>query len=150
MTKKTVFSLLVVLLLLLQSLPSLAETAEELYRKGMDLAARNVYGEAIDVFTKAVTLDQTLAPAYLERGRMYFAMNPSFCTEARADFTTAIRLTPDDPVPYYERGLLNAFLLQNEQARADMETAAGLGHKGAREWLEKEEKSVVVSPTVQK
>lgn len=150
MRKKTVFSLLVVLLVLFQSLPSLAETAEELYRKGMDLAARNVYGEAIEVFSKAVALDPAFAPAYLERGRMYFAMNPSFCTEALADFTAAIRLTPEDPAPYFERGLLNAFLLQNEQARADMEMAAGLGHNGAREWLEREEKSVVASPAEQK
>jgi tetratricopeptide (TPR) repeat protein len=150
MTKKTVFFLLVVLMLLFRSLPALAETADELYRKGMDLAARNAYAEAIQVFSKTVALDRNFARAYLERGRMYFAMNPSFCTEALADFTTALTLTPEDPAPYYERGLLNAFLLQNEQARADMETAAGLGHQGAREWLEREEKSVVTPATVQR
>ena len=68
------------------------------------------------------------------------------CPEARADFTMAIALAPENPAPYYERGLLNAFLLENELARSDMETAATLGHPGARAWLDKEEASIVTAP----
>ena len=140
--KKVWIGLLIVVLLLGSGAALGAETADDLYQKGLELASRNIYGEAIKILTEAICLDARYAPAYLERGKMYFAMSPSFCTEALADFSKAIALTPEDPVPYYERGLLNAFLIQNEQARSDMETAASLGHPGARAWMEREVASV--------
>ena len=127
-----------------------AGTKEDLYQKGLELASRNIYGEAIDVLTKVIEMDDRYAPAYLERGKMYFAMSPSHCTEAHADFSKAIALAPENPLSYYERGLLNAFLLQNEQARSDMETAATLGHQGARAWLEREEASVVTAAPLER
>ena len=46
-----------------------------------------------------------------------------------------ITLDPQNAEAYYRRGLLHADMIYNEKARADMETAAGMGHRGAMKWL---------------
>ena len=63
------------------------------------------------------------------------AVNKTYVMEALQDLNKAIDLDPKNAEMYYERGLLNAFSLNNENARADMRTAASLGHKGAQQWL---------------
>jgi len=146
MMRKPWIGLVIIVLLLGPGAASGAGPADDLYHKGLETASKNIYGESIRIFTEVLEMDDRYAPAYLERGKMYFAMSPSHCTEARADFTMAIALAPENPAPYYERGLLNAFLLENELARSDMETAATLGHPGARAWLDKEEASIVTAP----
>jgi outer membrane protein OmpA-like peptidoglycan-associated protein len=110
-------------------------TAHDWLQMGMEFEKSNVYEEAIKMYTEAIRLDRYYAEAYFRRGKAYRAVNKTYVTEALQDFSIAIDLDPKNAEGYYERGLLNAFSINNENARADMQTAASLGHKGAQQWL---------------
>lgn len=113
-------------------------TSQDYYKRGVMLEEQNVYGEAIDMYTKAISLDDELADAYFRRGKLYFASTPSLCVEAMNDFTSAITLDPRNADAYYERGLVNFYMLNNEKALSDINMAARLGSKKAQEWLNPE------------
>jgi outer membrane protein OmpA-like peptidoglycan-associated protein len=117
-------------------------TALDWFQRGTEFEQSNVYEEAIRMYTEAIRLDRYYAEAYVRRGRAYRSMNKTYINEALRDFNTAIDLDPKNAEAYYERGLLNAFSINNENARVDMQTAASLGHKGAQRWLasDREEK----------
>lgn len=117
-------------------------TSQDYYKKGVLLEEHDVYGEAIDMYTKAISLDSELADAYFRRGKLYFASTPSLCVEAENDFSSVISLDPRNADAYYERGLVNYYMLKNEKALSDMKTAARLGSKKAQEWLNPELKSL--------
>jgi outer membrane protein OmpA-like peptidoglycan-associated protein len=110
-------------------------TAQDWFQKGMEFEKQNVFEEAIEMYTMAVMIDKNYSEAYFRRAKAYMAAHKTFAVEARSDFDKAIDLNPTDAEAYYERGLLHAFILNNENARSDMRTAANLGHQGARAWL---------------
>jgi outer membrane protein OmpA-like peptidoglycan-associated protein len=110
-------------------------TALDWFQWGTEYQQSNVYEEAIKMYTEAIRLDRYYAEAYLRRGRAYRSLNKTYINEALRDFTMAIDLDPKNAEAYYERGLVNAFSINNENARVDMQTAASLGHKGAQKWL---------------
>ncbi len=110
-------------------------TAHDWFLRGMELEKSNVHEEAIKMYTEAIRLDRYYAEAYFRRGMAYMAVNKTSVMEALQDFNKAIELDPKNAEMYYERGLLNAFSINNENARADMQTAASLGHEGAQKWL---------------
>lgn len=119
------------------------ETAKAWFEKGTSLEKEKKYKEAIEAFTEAVSIDPGLVEAYFRRGKAYFTHDRTACLKSLKDFTTVIDLDKDNADAYYERALINFYIINNEQGRKDMEKAASLGHKGAREWLnppEKEEK----------
>lgn len=110
-------------------------TAQDWFQSGMEFERSNVHEEAIKMYTEAIRYDRYYGEAYFRRGKAYIALNKSNITEALQDFNKAIELDPKNAEVYYERGLLNAFAINNEDARSDMQTAASLGHKGAQQWL---------------
>jgi len=108
---------------------------EEWFERGMKYEKQNVYDEAIKMYTKAIEINDKYVEAYFRRGKMYFSRHPSNCMESIRDYTKVIELAPEYADAYYERAILYAYKIDNEKAKADMETAAGLGHKKAQEWL---------------
>lgn len=110
-------------------------TAQDRFQKGMEFEKQGVYEEAIKMYTTAVLSDDNYAEAYFRRGKAYMSSHKTFAMEALVDFNKTIDLDPTKAEAYYERGLLHAFILNNEKALNDMRTAANLGHKGAQEWL---------------
>jgi len=104
-------------------------------QKGVALESQGVYEEAIQMYTRAIELDENYADAYLKRGQAYRVARSTDPMLALADFNKAVALDPTNAEAYYQRGLLLAFILYNEDARTDMKTAAGLGHEGAKQWL---------------
>ncbi len=110
-------------------------TAQDWLQKGMEYEKQNVYEEAIKMYTTAVEIDKNYSEAYFKRAKAYMASHKTFAMEALADFNKTIDLDPTNAEAYYERGLLHAFIINNENARDDMRTAANLGHKGAQAWL---------------
>jgi outer membrane protein OmpA-like peptidoglycan-associated protein len=110
-------------------------TAQDWLQKGTELEKQHVYEEAIKMYTTAVMIDKNYSEAYFKRAKAYMASHKTFAMEALTDFNKAIDLNPTNAEAYYERGLLHAFILNNEYARDDMRTAANLGHKGAQTWL---------------
>ena len=104
-------------------------------QKGVALESQGVYEEAIQMYTKAIELDDHYADAYLKRGQAYRVAHSTEPMEALEDFNKAVALDPTNAEAYYQRGLLLAFIIYNEDARTDMKTAVGLGHEGAKQWL---------------
>jgi outer membrane protein OmpA-like peptidoglycan-associated protein len=110
-------------------------TAHDWFQMGMEYEKAGVYEEAVKMYTEAIRYDRNYGEAYFRRGKALMAVNKSNLTEALQDLNKAIELEPKNAEAYYERGLLNAFAINNEDARSDMQTAASLGHKGAQQWL---------------
>jgi len=110
-------------------------SAEEWFERGMKYEKQNVYDEAVKMYTNAIEINDKYVEAYFRRGKMYFLQHPSNCIEAIRDYTKVVELAPEYADAYYQRGLLYLYKIDNEKATADMETAAGLGHKKAQKWL---------------
>jgi len=110
-------------------------TAQDWFQMGTEFENQSVYEEAIKMYTAAVMSDKNYSEAYFRRGKAYMYSHKTFAMEALIDFNKTIDLNPTNAEAYYERGLLHAFILNNENARNDMRTAANLGHKGAKKWL---------------
>src|SRR4030042_3162681 len=136
--KKIQFCFVIVAIALLSYQTGLAKeklTPQDWLQRGMDFEKHGVYEEAIKMYTKAVILDKNYSEAYFKRGKAYMASHKTSAMEALSDFNKTIDLEPTNAEAYYERGLLHSFIINNENARADMRTAANLGHKGAQKWL---------------
>ena len=110
-------------------------TPQEWLQKGIALEERSMYEEAVNMYTTAIEIDPNYVDAYLKRGQAYRVTRTTEPFDSLADFDKALALDPANAEAYYQRGLLYSFILYNEDARTDMITAAGLGHKGAIEWL---------------
>jgi outer membrane protein OmpA-like peptidoglycan-associated protein len=110
-------------------------TAQDWFQKGMEFERQNVHAEAIKMYTTAVMSDKNYSEAYFMRAKAHMASHKTFAMEALIDFNKTIDLNPTNAEAYYERGLLHAFILNNENSLNDMRTAAKLGHKGAQVWL---------------
>ena len=136
--KKIQFCFVIVAIALLSCQTGLAKeklTPQDWLQRGMDFEKHDGYEEAIKMYTKAVKLDKNYSEAYFKRGKAYMAYHKTYAMEALTDFNKTIDLEPTNAEAYYERGLLHSLIINNENARADMRTAANLGHKGAQKWL---------------
>jgi outer membrane protein OmpA-like peptidoglycan-associated protein len=137
--KKTYGCLVVFLILLLSWQTGFAQddtyTAKDWFQKGVAYENQAVYGEAINMFTAAIELDPNYTDAYFHRGKAYRIYEISATREALDDFSSVIALAPKNAEAYYQRGLVNEYAINNEAAKSDMITAAGLGHEGAQKWL---------------
>ncbi len=77
--------------------------AVDWYARGMDNLGQDLYGDAAEAFSNAITLDPVYQPAYFERGTVYLRMGQYDL--AITDLTEAVDLKPDDSQAYYNRGL---------------------------------------------
>ena len=137
--KKTCGCLIVLLILILSWQTGFAKdeqiTANDFFQRGIAYEKQKVYGEAINMFTAAIEYDPSFAEAYLHRGKARRIYEISAVREALDDFSAVIALVPENAEAYYQRGLVNEYAINNEAAKSDMTTAAGLGHATARQWL---------------
>ncbi len=137
--KKTCGCLIVLFILLLSWQTGFAKdeqiTANDFFQKGIAYEKQKAYGEAINMFTAAIECDRSFAEAYLHRGKARRIYEISAVRDALDDFSAVIALVPENAEAYYQRGLVNEYAINNEAAKSDMTTAAGLGHAGARQWL---------------
>ena len=62
---------------------------------------------------------------------------------ALQDFTSAIKISPQDPDLYYNRAGLYISRGKKKKAMKDMREAAVLGHVQAREYLKASEKDLI-------
>jgi outer membrane protein OmpA-like peptidoglycan-associated protein len=146
--KKIQMCFVVVLMVFLSWQTALAKeklTAQDWFKKGVAFEEQLAYGEAVKMYTNAIKMDDQFSEAYFRRGRSMFRTNTTDTMEAMEDFDRVIDLDPRNADAYYERGLLHAYMIDNEMARNDMEAAAALGHEKAQQWLnpdlKKKEKS---------
>lgn len=137
--KKRCFCVVVAAAVLFLSCPiGLAKekvTAQEWFQMGEEFERQTIYGEAVKMYTEAILLDRNFAEAYFNRGRARMASDKTNPVLALRDFDRAIALDPTNVDAYYQRGLVYAFIINNANARDDMQTAARLGHVEAQKWL---------------
>jgi len=130
---------LFILLILLLSWQPVSASEEKSYdwyfQQGIMFEKQLVFGEAIKMFTHAISYDRNNAEAYLRRGKAYRIHDMTEIEKPMDDFSKVIDLEPRNAEAYFQRGLLNDFILKNQAARTDMIAAGGLGHPGAKRWL---------------
>ncbi len=78
------------------------KSAEASYLYGKALVGINEYNSALAAFKRAMEIDTTYAPAYLESGRLYYRANRP--TDAAEQFRAYTGFRPDDPKGYFELG----------------------------------------------
>lgn len=84
------------------------------------------YAEAVASFTEAIELDPENIPAYMGRAEAYVGLKQY--DDAKADYTTAIEKTDDQPYTqaeaYVGRAEVNELTTSNEEALSDYEAAS--------------------------
>jgi tetratricopeptide (TPR) repeat protein len=78
-----------------QAIAEMPSLPEAHYQRGMALLARNDYGNALDAFTKATTLDQNFAAAYYNAGLAAYRVKR--IDLMATNFNTFVRLAPNAP-----------------------------------------------------
>ncbi|MFW9885383.1 MAG: tetratricopeptide repeat protein [Candidatus Thorarchaeota archaeon] len=64
--------------------------------RGVLLANKNEFGEALRCLNRAIRLDPNLSEAHINRGRVLMALGPDKASRALESFDKALRLSPDN------------------------------------------------------
>ena len=127
--KKNPLRLLAAVLLavaLLTACTSKAAKAVEKVDLGQKYLTEQNYTEAVASFTEAIGLDPENIQAYMGRAEAYVALKQY--DDAKADYTTAIKKTEDQPYTqaeaYIGRAEVNELTTDNEDALSDYESAS--------------------------
>lgn len=117
---------IVLVLLLFTACSSKAAKAVEKVELGQKYLTELNYTEAVASFTEAIGLDPENIPAYMGRAEAYVGLKQY--DDAKADYTTAIEKTADQPYTqaeaYVGRAEVNELTTANEDALADYEAAS--------------------------
>ncbi|MBV8846906.1 MAG: tetratricopeptide repeat protein [Bryobacterales bacterium] len=98
--------------------------AEQTFHAGRQLMDAARYNEAILTFDRVISLQPSLAEAWVMRGRAHIAL---YATEAAIDdFTKAIHARPRNPRPLVERGQAYLALKNYSAAIEDASAAANI------------------------
>ena len=112
--------------LLFTACTSKAAKAVEKVELGQKYLTELNYTEAVASFTEAIGLDPENIPAYMGRAEAYVGLKQY--DDAKADYTTAIEKTTDQPYTqaeaYVGRAEVNELTTANEDALADYEAAS--------------------------
>ncbi|MGI6319628.1 MAG: tetratricopeptide repeat protein [Bacteroidales bacterium] len=107
------------------------ETTTQLLDQGINQITRKNYRKAIELFDKAIAMDNGDQELYAHRGQAKHYLN--MYREAIEDYNKAISLEPDYSEVYHLRGLAKAELKDMEGACEDWEKSY---EKGERRVLE--------------
>ena len=120
------FAALLLVLALFTACTSKAAKAVEKVELGQKYLTELNYTEAVASFTEAIGLDPENIPAYMGRAEAYVALKQY--DDAKADYTTAIEKTADQPYTqaeaYVGRAEVNELTTANEDALSDYEAAS--------------------------
>ena len=112
--------------LLFTACTSKAAKAVEKVELGQKYLTELNYTEAVASFTEAIGLDPENIPAYMGRAEAYVGLKQY--DDAKADYTTAIEKTADQPYTqaeaYVGRAEVSELTTANEDALADYEAAS--------------------------
>ena len=123
---KILMGVLLAAVLLLTACTSKAQKAMEKVELGQKYLTEQNYTEAVASFTEAIGLDPENIPAYMGRAQAYTGLKQY--DDAKADYTTAIEKTEDQPYTqaeaYIGRAEVNELTTDNEDALSDYEAAS--------------------------
>ncbi|MFJ6509103.1 tetratricopeptide repeat protein [Streptomyces sp. NPDC091879] len=116
----------------LLTLPALEKPGQALAYtlRGQACRRSGRYGQAIEDYTTALSLDPNLARAHAGRGHAQRSLNDH--QAALADFDRAIQLAPDQPLHLINRGAARQDVRQYEAAITDFDQALALDHRDVR------------------
>ena len=121
-----ILAAVVLILALFTACTSKAAKAVEKVELGQKYLTELNYTEAVASFTEAIGLDPENIPAYMGRAEAYVGLKQY--DDAKADYTTAIEKTADQPYTqaeaYVGRAEVNELTTANEDALADYEAAS--------------------------
>ena len=121
-----ILAVVVLMLALFTACTSKAAKAVEKVELGQKYLSELNYTEAVASFTEAIGLDPENIPAYMGRAEAYVALKQY--DDAKADYTTAIEKTADQPYTqaeaYIGRAEVNELTTANEDALSDYEAAS--------------------------
>ena len=121
-----ILAVVVLMLALFTACTSKAAKAVEKVELGQKYLTELNYTEAVASFTEAIGLDPENIPAYMGRAEAYVALKQY--DDAKADYTTAIEKTADQPYTqaeaYIGRAEVNELTTANEDALSDYEAAS--------------------------
>ena len=121
-----ILAAVVLILALFTACTSKAAKAVEKVELGQKYLTELNYTEAVASFTEAIGLDPENIPAYMGRAEAYVGLKQY--DDAKADYTTAIEKTTDQPYTqaeaYVGRAEVNELTTANEYALADYEAAS--------------------------
>jgi tetratricopeptide (TPR) repeat protein len=98
------------------------QEARKQYEIGIQAEKERRFEEAVEGFTRSLSIDPSNDAAYLHRGGAYLSSGKAL--EAIADFTQALRVQPNTAEAYRLRSMAYASLSRNAEAAADMNEAA--------------------------
>ncbi len=115
------------LFLALVSIPfhNYAQSARQYFKSGLTLSEAGNYKEAVDQFTRSLVIDPEYLQSYLERARVYEAMNE--LQKAADDLQRALAFEQKKESLYYEAARLN-YLLSNYDNALEL-TSESIGLK---------------------
>ena len=121
-----ILAAVVLVLTLFTACTSKAAKAVEKVELGQKYLTELNYTEAVASFTEAIDLDPANIPAYMGRAEAYVGLKQY--DDAKADYTTAIEKTADQPYTqaeaYVGRAEVNELTTANEDALSDYEAAS--------------------------
>src|ERR1035437_6077124 len=82
--------------------------------RGNEMYNQQKYNEAINFYSKAISINPRKATYYIDRGNAYYAIN--LYNEALSDFNIALSLDINYAYAYFDRGLLENDLGQYKAA----------------------------------
>lgn len=106
-----------------------SKEAQELEKRGSELAAKDEYEKAILEFSQAIAADPMYTAAY--RSRCLANMNAKHFQDAIADCSKTIEFDPKRPYAYYVRGRAHAALGDDDGALVDYNSAIEIAPKAA-------------------
>ncbi len=121
----------VILVFLLVGFSSFGQTSYEDLERGKAKFKLKDYSGAIIDFNKAIALNSDNVDAYYSRGTSKYMLRDF--EGAILDYTKAIAITPAKGNIYFVRGLAKIELNQDAEGCKDVEIAAQLGYRLARE-----------------
>jgi tetratricopeptide (TPR) repeat protein len=105
-----------------------------MYEKGVNLRQAGKTEQAIEVLSKAIEHNPTHL-AYLQRGKAYYELR--MYEKAIIDFTKALRIEPNMRGALWSRGKAYRKTGKKGKGRKDIERAAALGNRKAKQWLDR-------------
>lgn len=105
-----------------------------MYEKGVNLRQAGKTEQAIEVLSKAIENNPTHL-AYLQRGKAYSELK--MYDKAIIDYTKALRIEPNMRAALWSRGKAYRKTGKKWKGKKDIERAAALGNRKAKEWLDR-------------
>lgn len=108
--------------------------ASALNSKGVLLAQKEQFGDALRILDQAIRIDPNQSEAFVNRGRVLLALGPNKAADALRSFDRALELAPQSPIIMLDRALALRVLGRLKDELASLEAVIQITSEDARIW----------------